>query len=370
MTLVLLNTQEEHELAQHELTIERGLNTFVAVGTALLAIRDARLYRAEFATFEDYCQSRWNMSKRRAFQLMDAAEVVTNLESEQLFTFPATESQARPLTQLPPEQQPAIWQTAIDTAPNGKVTAAHVARVVEAAKNDPALAKQFLAASHQIKRSQKAQEAEPPIVLSDAPTFNERYRLIHGDITNAVNLIEPNSVDVIITDPPYPAEYVPLYEHLAILAAHALKDGGSLICMTGQSYLPDILNLMTPHISYHWTASYLTSGGQAVQLWQKNVNTFWKPVLWFVKGNYDGKWVGDVSKSNNNDKRFHHWGQSESGMADLVKRFSNENDLILDPFLGGGTTGVVATSLNRRFIGIDTDEQAIATSAARLQEVI
>lgn len=371
--LVLLSTTEQEDLTRHEQTIERGLKTFVEVGTALLAIRDARLYRAEHATFEDYCRERWQMGRNYVNKLISATEAVANLGTV-VPILPSSERQARPLTSLEPQQQREAWQRAVDTAPNGKVTAAHVKEVVrelvEAAKDDPAIAKEMAAAHHQIKRAQKSQEAEPAVIRFDASPHGERYRLIHGDITNAISLIEPNSVDVIITDPPYPAEYVPLYEHLAALAAHALKDGGSLLCMTGQSYLPAVINLMIPHIAYHWMVSYLTPGGQAVQLWQKNVNTFWKPVLWFVKGGYKGKWVGDVSKSdvNNNDKRFHHWGQSESGMADLIKRFSNEGDTVLDPFLGGGTTGVVALSLGRRFIGIDLDQDAIATSAARMEE--
>jgi hypothetical protein len=196
----------------------------------------------------------------------------------------------------------------------------------------------------------------------------DRCHLIQSDVAEAPSQIEAGSVDVIITDPPYPEEYLHVYEDLAKLAAHALKHGGSMLVMVGQSYLPQILESMTPHVRYHWTVSYLTPGGQAVQLWQRKVNTFWKPVLWFVKGEYQGDWVGDVSRSavNDNDKRFHEWGQSESGMADLIERFSNPGDLILDPFLGGGTTGVVALKLDRQFIGLDSDADAVATASQRI----
>lgn len=195
---------------------------------------------------------------------------------------------------------------------------------------------------------------------------SDRYQLVCSDI--AALDIGSEAADVIITDPPYPQEYLPVYGALAECAAYTLKPGGSLLVMVGQSYLPDILALMTPHIRYHWTVAYLTPGGQAVQLWQRNVNTFWKPVLWFVKGDYDGAWVGDVARSavNDNDKRFHDWGQSESGMADLIGRFSLPNDVILDPFCGGGTTGVVALALGRRFIGADRDEEQIAIAKTRL----
>jgi len=193
-----------------------------------------------------------------------------------------------------------------------------------------------------------------------------RYRLIHADI--AALDIGSEIADVIITDPPYPKEYLSVYEELAHFASFTLKPGGSLLVMIGQSYLPEILALMTPIIRYHWTVAYLTPGGQAVQLWQRNVNTFWKPVLWFVKDDYTGPWIGDVSKSavNDNDKRFHEWGQSESGMADLVERFSKPNDLIVDPFCGGGTTGVVALALGRQFVGADNDQQIIEQARTRL----
>lgn len=198
---------------------------------------------------------------------------------------------------------------------------------------------------------------------------SDRYQLFCSDI--ATLDLGTGEVDVIITDPPYPQEYLPIYEELAHLASYTLKPGGSLIVMVGQSYLPEILAMMTPIIRYHWTVAYLTPGGQATQLWQRNVNTFWKPVLWFVNGDYAGSWIGDVSKSavNDNDKRFHDWGQSESGMMDLIERFSRPNDVILDPFCGGGTTGVAALAAGRRFIGADIDQEAIATTEQRLVEI-
>lgn len=55
-------------------------------------------------TFEAYCRGEWELSKRHAYRLMDASLVVENLKSDQLVT-PASESQARPLAQLPPEKQ-------------------------------------------------------------------------------------------------------------------------------------------------------------------------------------------------------------------------------------------------------------------------
>jgi len=178
-------------------------------------------------------------------------------------------------------------------------------------------------------------------------------------------------VDAIVTDPPYPREYLPVYADLAHFARRSLTPGGSLFVMVGQSYLPDILAMMTPIIPYHWTLAYLTPGGQATQLWTRNVNTFWKPILWFVHGTYTGGWHGDVCQSapNDNDKRFHHWGQSVSGMCALLEKHTQAGDTICDPFCGGGSTGVAALATGRYFIGSDQDETSIITTRERLRGI-
>lgn len=194
--------------------------------------------------------------------------------------------------------------------------------------------------------------------------------VVHAcDFRNAE--IAEESVDIIITDPPYPQEFVHLYEDLARFAARVLKPGGSCIAMIGQSYLPDIVAGMARHLRYHWTCGYITPGGQSVQLWERKVNTFWKPLLWFTKGDYAGDWVGDVCKSdaNDNDKDHHHWGQSESGMADIVERFTSRGCVVLDPFLGGGTTGVVCVAKQRTFIGIEIDKEVASKAEQRIRNV-
>lgn len=169
-------------------------------------------------------------------------------------------------------------------------------------------------------------------------------------------------LDAVITDPPYPEEFLPLYEELA---RHCAKIGVRVVAaMAGQSYLPHIYAAMSKHLKYRWTLAYMTPGGQAVQQWQAKVNTFWKPILLFGESD---EWFGDVatSKPNDNDKRFHGWGQSESGMVDLVDRLSKPGDLICDPFVGAGTTAVAALALGRRFIGCDINPFHAETAKAR-----
>ena len=197
----------------------------------------------------------------------------------------------------------------------------------------------------------------------------EMCNLFVADIRDGLKEIADESVDVIITDPPYPREYIPLYGDLSLLASRVLKQGGSLIVMIGQSYMPEVIELLGRHMSYYWIMPYLTPGGGSPLLYQKRVNTFWKPVLWYVKGEYKGDYIGDILKSPESDKRFHEWGQSLGGMQDIVSRLSNPNDVILDPFLGGGTTGAAAVSMGRKFIGTDIKPENVEISKKRIMEV-
>ncbi len=132
-----ISSVEAAVLADQEAIITQGLKTFYAVGTALLTIRDQRLYREDHGTFEDYCQGRWGMTHRNANYLIGAATVVDDLGN----TFPILPSNARqasPLAALPPKQRAAAWQEAVQTAPEGKVTAAHVAATVRDILHPPA----------------------------------------------------------------------------------------------------------------------------------------------------------------------------------------------------------------------------------------
>lgn len=171
--------------------------------------------------------------------------------------------------------------------------------------------------------------------------------------------------DAVITDPPYPHEFLSVFTELA----YGCKAAGVplVAVMSGQSYLPEVLRRLCEHLTYRWTLAYLTPGGQAVQQWTAKVSTSWKPVLLFGEA---AEWFGDVavSKPNDNDKRFHGWGQSESGMADLVERLTKPGQLVCDPFLGAGTTAVVSLALGRRFVGCDIVTAHVEQTKARVTQ--
>lgn len=123
----VLSPQEREERDRCESIIDQSLRTFVEVGEALMAIRERRLYLETHQAFDGYCLERFDFQKAHAYRLIAAAEVVANLSP--IGDKPSSESQARPLSNLSPDQQREAWQRAVETAPNGKVTAAHVESV-------------------------------------------------------------------------------------------------------------------------------------------------------------------------------------------------------------------------------------------------
>lgn len=177
--------------------------------------------------------------------------------------------------------------------------------------------------------------------------------------------LEPSSVDAIITDPPYPREYLPLYRDLAEYAAKVLKPGGIVLAMAGQSYLPDVHRMMSEHLNYIWTLCYATPGASTA-VWQRKARSNWKPVLLYSKGDYIGDNYLDHLISGGTEKEHHEWGQNEDAFATLVQRFTKTDDLVLDPFLGGGTTGMAAIAAKRQFIGIEFDQEKFSEAKRRL----
>ena len=53
----------------------------------------------------------------------------------------------------------------------------------------------------------------------------------------------------------------------------------------------------------------------------------------------------------------------------LITTFSNEGDTVLDNCMGSGSTGVAAVKLNRKFIGIDTDEKYVTIAKERIENI-
>lgn len=213
-----------------------------------------------------------------------------------------------------------------------------------------------------------AGKPERPAILAEiADRLRERPQpdslpdLRLGDFRQVLDDLD--DVDAVITDPPYGREFLPLYGDLAVWAVKVLRPDGVLAVMSGQSYLPAVFGLLESGPAYRWTVSYQVRG-EAVRSHPANLAAMWKPVILY--GGTDVALGSDVVTSERNDKTKHQWGQSESGMANLVERLTKPGWHIVDPFMGAGTTGVAAQALGRSFTGCDIDPDHVATAKRRL----
>ncbi len=124
-----LTVEEESDRNSLERKVERA---FYEAGMALMQLRDRRLYRTTHPTFEDYCRDRFNYTRRRPYQLIEAAIVYDNLIdkcAKFLHILPTKESQAQPLSQLDPQEQPLAWEIAVEEA-GGKVPTGRIVKDV------------------------------------------------------------------------------------------------------------------------------------------------------------------------------------------------------------------------------------------------
>lgn len=131
----ILTASESNALTEHEAVIERGIQTFYDVGIALADIRDRRLYRAAHRTFEEYCQGRWQMTGSRAYQMIDAANVVSTIVETELPP-PANEGQARELGRVPAAERTEVWAETVERT-DGRPTAAAVRETYEKRHEPP-----------------------------------------------------------------------------------------------------------------------------------------------------------------------------------------------------------------------------------------
>lgn len=124
-----LTVEEESDRNSLERKVERA---FYEAGMALMELRDRRLYRTTHATFEEYCRDRFDYTRRRPYQLIEAAQIYDNL-SEKCVKFlhilPTKEGQVQPLSQLERESQPLAWETAVEEA-GGKVPTGRIVKEV------------------------------------------------------------------------------------------------------------------------------------------------------------------------------------------------------------------------------------------------
>lgn len=220
------------------------------------------------------------------------------------------------------------------------------------------LAEPSLTRVRRLARDEKAR-SRPAAELPEQPP---KCDIRHGDFREVLADVADGSVDVVLTDPPYPEEFLPLWSDLAVFAGRVLKPDGLLVAMSGQLHLPEVYARLGEHLRYRWTIAYVATG-HATVVHARRIHSMWKPVV--VYGSSTRR-LYDVAKSDFAEKRDHPWGQSESGFADLLRLVADPGALICDPFLGAGTTAVVALRSGCSFVGAELKDEHYRTALRRV----
>lgn len=236
--------------------------------------------------------------------------------------------------------------------------------------------------------------------------MSDRWSVVLGDCVEWMKTLEDKSVDVLITDPPY-SEAV----HARSIRRTYLPDVADQPCRRlrkhefGFEHLSPELRAACAEqfarITKRWVLVF--SDTEMAHAWKRDLETvhlehvrygFWvkdrampqisgdRPgsrveqiTIAHRKGRkrWNGGGLGNVWQhpvvancNGHRSDRVHTAQKPESLMLELVSLFSDEGDLVCDPFAGSGTTGVAALRLGRRFIGCELNADYAALSRERL----
>jgi hypothetical protein len=132
-----LSSGEKTLKAELEAVVRSGLDEFLRVGNALATLRNKRLFRTEFATFQEYVRVKFGLARSSADSIIRSAQTAEVLLEAGIELAPnTTATLMKPIASLPGEElQVACWQFAQSLAPARGVTEPLVSRLVRVIRN-------------------------------------------------------------------------------------------------------------------------------------------------------------------------------------------------------------------------------------------
>lgn len=214
--------------------------------------------------------------------------------------------------------------------------------------------------------------------------------IIHGDSLTVLRQMEADSVDAIITDPPYGIDYHTkgtgasikndkspfiwfLYDAFRVLKSGA-SGQGTLICFTRwdvQQTFIDAMKLAGFQVKSEviWDKVMHGMGDCRAQFAPTHEN-----IIFAVKGKFcfPGHRPKDVVsfKKLSSSQMIHPTEKPVGLLASLITSVTKPGDLILDPFAGSGSTLVAAKKTGRRFVGIELDDEYFEKAQRRIKEAV
>jgi ParB-like chromosome segregation protein Spo0J len=213
----------------------------------------------------------------------------------------------------------------------------------------------------------RAEAAPPPVTR-----LGDGIEVRHGDFREVLANVADQSVDAIVTDPPYDKAGVPLFADFARLAARVLKPGRLAAIYAGKLALDEEMrHLADGGLSYVWHGAVFLRG-RHTNVRSRMVRGLHRSVLLYSAGHYLPRhWIVDAvlleeGHGGPESRPLHQWQQAIDPVRHWVRAISEPGEVVLDPFCGSGTTAVACVAERRRFLGCDIDAGSVATTIERL----
>lgn len=232
---------------------------------------------------------------------------------------------------------------------------------------------------------------------------------IHNiDCLEFMKTLPDKCIDLVLTDPPYKLEWKQqikfkdrkdmfhhkaetekwddidikeLYEKLAPEFNRILKETGSLVCFVRTEYITYLVDAgkkndleVKATIIWHKT-------NPMTQVRKKNYLSSVESIVWLARKRDKIPFTFNFSTQNEmhnfyempicgGNERFEHPTQKPLKLIEkLLQTHSNENDLVFDPFIGSGTTGVACQLLKRNYIGCEISPEYCKIAEDRIKSI-
>lgn len=219
------------------------------------------------------------------------------------------------------------------------------------------------------KKAKKQQERQSKIDKSKSMKVPDMITFNQGDCLELSKELKDDSISLIMTDPPYPAEFIDCWTKLGKIAMRVLQPSGFCVAYSGQIHLPEVIRrLVAEGLVYYWQFILLHNGRRASCQGRK-IDFGYKPILIFQKPPFKQlpNFVSDIVKGSGSEKSDHEWQQAEGELKQLFDIFY-EGGTVLEPYAGSGTVLSYCKSNKIPVIGYELDKDTYQIAVSRIGE--
>lgn len=213
-----------------------------------------------------------------------------------------------------------------------------------------------------------------------------QYWLQHGDCIDSMTLMEDNSVDFTLTDIPYDA-----VNRSSNGLRNLNKGNADVIAFDLNKFLEEVYRVTKNSLcifcgkeQFSDIYKFFANRGGTVRpvIWQKSnpspMNGQYvylsgvEMAVWFKKSGskvFNAHCKNTVFKYPNGKSKVHPTEKNHNLLEDIIKDNTNADDVIFDPCMGSGSTGIVALENHRRFAGVELDDDWFNVAKERVESL-